>query len=87
MQRWASVACSRAEAKSRGPSLAKRASIEEQHDVDFIAELGYVRVLEPRVGCRERPDDILNDRGIELVPPIALSPRKAHYGHVHEGIH
>ena len=81
------MACSRAEAKSCRPCLAKRASIEKQHDVDFIAILGHVRVLKPGVGCRERPDDILNDRGIELMPPIALSSREAHYRHVHEGIH
>jgi hypothetical protein len=87
MQRGAAVACSRAEAKSRGPCLAKRASIEEQHDVDFIALLGDVRVLKPGVGCRERPDNVLDDRGIELMPPIAFSSREAHYRHVHEGIH
>jgi hypothetical protein len=87
MQRWAGVACSRAEAKPGRPGLVKRASIEKQHDVNFIALLGHVRVLKPGVGCRERPNDILNDRGIELMPPIALASREAHYRHVHEGIH
>jgi hypothetical protein len=87
MQRWAGLARSRAEAKSRRPCLAKRLSVEKQHDVDFIAKLGHVRVLELGVGCRERPDDILDDGGIELMPPIALSPCEAHYRHVHEGIH
>jgi hypothetical protein len=55
--------------------------------VNFIAKLGHVRVLKPGLGCRERPDDILNDSGIELMPPIALSPCEAHHCHVHEGIH
>jgi hypothetical protein len=86
MKRWAGMACSRAEAKPCRPCLAKRASIEKQHDMDFIAELGYVSVLKPGVGCRERPDDIVNDRGIEPMPPIVLSPCEAHYRHVHEGI-
>jgi hypothetical protein len=75
MKRWAGVACSRAEAKSRRPGLAKRAGIEKQDDADFIAKLCHVSVLKPGVGCRERPDDIVNDRGIELTPPIVLSPR------------
>jgi hypothetical protein len=55
--------------------------------MDFIAKLGHVGVLKPGLGCRERPDDVLNDRGVELMPPIALSPGEAHYRHVHEGIH
>jgi hypothetical protein len=55
--------------------------------VDFIAELGHMSVLKPGFWCRERPDDILDDRGIELMPPIALPPCEAHYRHVHEGIH
>lgn len=84
MQRRAGVACSRAEAKSCRPCLAKGASIKKQHDVDFIAELGHVSVLEPGAGCRECPNDIMNDRGIKLMPPIALSSREAHYRHVHE---
>ena len=87
MKRWAGVACPRAEAKPCRPRLAKRASIEKQHDVDFIALLGHVSVLKPGVRCRERPNDIVNDGGIELMPPIALSSREANYCHVHEGIH
>ena len=87
MQRWTGMACSRAEAKSGRPCLAKCGSVEKQHDMDFIAKPGDVSVLKPVLGCRERPDDIVHDRGIELMPPVALSVREAHYRHVHEGIH
>lgn len=86
-KRRAAETCPRAEAQASCLGLARRAGVEEKEDPELAANRSYMSVLELGIRRGERPDNVVNDRGVDLVPRLVLPPREGYYCHIHEGIH